>query len=1111
MKKRSILVRLISVTAVAAVLCGGVNAAALFPAVPWSQGHWSYGDVDGTGQIEASDALLTLQAVTGKIALYPNQEEAADVDGSEGVTAADALMILQRATQKVTSFPVEEEEPYMDLTEYVDMSLGVSSNTNTVIGPQRPNASVNPSPDGTGYTANGYNGGDIRGFSQMHVSGTGVPKYGQVLLSPQVGLSTRLDGHDSPKSNEQATCSEYSVTLDRWDIDCSFTCTENATIYKFRYPQSDQASLLIDMGHNNGENNNKGHHTGLYNESSDIQVEIGTDQQGQTVAFGSGYYEGGWGQPHYIYFYAIVDKTPKETGTFDAQGAHPGENKLGPAAITSEDQRMAGLGAYMLFDTQPEEEITVKVGMSLKSVEQARQYLDSEIPAWDYNGIEETTRQLWNRELNRISIEGESLTEEQKTIFYTAMYHTMVMPRYRTGDIEEYGDAVMLDDHFAGWDTFRTVMPLHTLIRPQFTADVVNSFITRYQVNGYVRDSMTGGHDMYEQQGGDNVDVIIADAYAKLKDTDYDVDWDAAYEVVRNHAENYRLSWQGKDNAFADNVIPDKNASYKTLGYIPGDDPTERIMCCNYTLDYAYNDYCAALMAKDLGTQEEYERYLQRSGNWENLWNPALAYGDYTGFIGPRARNGDFIDIDVTRNWGSWKEYFYEANSYNYSFYVPQDPYRLIELCGGEEAFCDRLYNGIMKGQVDFGNEPAFLSAFLFAYTGSPYLTADCVEKVRSRFTLNGNGGNDDSGALSAWYIFTTMGLFPCAGQDFYYLTSPGAEKVTVHLENGEAITIQAHNLSAENKYIQSITVNGQPYYSATIPHSLIAGGADIVFEMGSRRLDYTRQVEWKGVTFETEGGTETPEQWIAKGDLIVRPEDPVRKGYRFLGWYTDSVFSKEWDFEKDTVQDNMTLYARWEESVVQDTGEVSLKTLEKVENLSRITLGGEDCEDWAFYGYKQPVKKAGGNPVFTGSVSPVSGELTEEDMKTYNGNSSPYFSWSDGTPTLVGTDVRSIIWNDTGLIIPVSLAQGKRDISLYISGVRARAYLEVQDSEGRVLLREDVWGSSTARPYYKAVLSFDCPQAEAYQIRLMVDQEDRQQANYSVSLFAATSAVVSG
>ena len=204
MKRYHMRKRILSLLAVSTILCNSVGAwASAAPAA------WLYGDVDDSGKVEAADALLALQASTGKVKLSERQRRVADVDGSGGVSAADALFILQYTTSKIKSFPVEEgkDEP-LDLTKYVDMTLGSSSNTHTVIGPQRPNASVNPSPDGTGYEANGYTGGDIRGFSQMHVSGTGVPKYGQVLLSPQVGLATRLDGHDSPKANEQAGCSE---------------------------------------------------------------------------------------------------------------------------------------------------------------------------------------------------------------------------------------------------------------------------------------------------------------------------------------------------------------------------------------------------------------------------------------------------------------------------------------------------------------------------------------------------------------------------------------------------------------------------------------------------------------------------------------------------------------------------------------------------------------------------------------------------------------------------------------------------------------------------------------------------------------------------------------
>ncbi len=1076
------------------------SVAANIPVVPLS-----LGDVDGSGEITANDALVILQGATQKIVLTPEQQSTANVDGQEGITANDALLVLQFATKKINAFP--GEEPLMALTEYIDMTVGTANSTNTVIGPQRPNASVNPAPDAPGYLANGYNSRSdtlIRGFSQIHVSGTGVGKYGQVLLSPQVGLSTRLDGHDSAKSNEKATCSEYSVTLDEWGIDCAFTCTENVNIFKFHYPKATDATLLVDMAHNNAENNNKGHHTGIYNESSDIRLQIGTDEQGQTTVFGSGYYEGGWGRPHYVYFYAVADTAPTAVGVYDREGAHEGTTAIGPVTISDEATRNAGLGAYLQFDTTTDREVTFKVAMSLKSVEQAKSYMQSELPDWDYDGVKADTDALWNRELNRILIDGESLDDTQKTVFYTAMYHSMVMPRYRTGDIEVYGDAVMLDDHFAGWDTFRTVMPLYTLIKPSLMEDILNSFITRYKVNGYVRDSMTGGQDMYEQQGGDNVDVIIADAWAKLKDTDAAVDWEAAYEIVRNHADNYRLSWQGKQNDFADNVVPDPDASYKTLGYIPGDDATEKIMCCNYTLDYAYNDYCAALMARELGTQTEYERYLERSGNWENLWNPDLTYGDYTGFIGPRAADGEFIDISVTRNWGSWKEYFYEASSYNYSFYVPQNPERLIELCGGEEAFCDRLYEGIMDGHVDFGNEPAFLAAFLFAYTDSPYLTADCVAKVRSRFSLSGNGGNDDSGALSAWYIFTTMGLFPCAGQDFYYLTSPAVERTTLKLENGKTLTVRAEGLSKTNAYIQAVTVNGEAYYGNTIPHAMLANGGEIVFTMGERRIDYTEDVEWKTVTFEENGGTDVENQWVAEGKPTREPEAPVRKGYTFGGWYTGTGYATKWDFA-DPVNGDMTLYAHWVEAPVLPESGVTLATV-ALEPLSKNTLEGDD---WAFYGYgDELIHKEEGTGVFTGMAAPAKGELTVENMQAYNAGHSPYFSWTEGTPTATGTDVRYIIWNDTGLYIPVTVA-ARQEVTLYISGVRAAAYLEVVDEQGQVLLRQDMWGSASARSYQKATLSFDRETGGNYQIRLMVDQENRQSQNYSVSLFAATASAV--
>ncbi len=733
------------------------------------------------------------------------------------------------------------ESGLQDLTRYVNLRIGSGGNaSNTVIGPQRPNASVNPAPDTepknncTGYRDDGK----IRGFSQIHVSGTGVPKYGQFLISPQIGLATRLDGHDSDKANENPTASEYSVTLSRYGIDCAFTPAEHSTIYKFNYPESDNANLLIDLAHN------------LVNrDAENVQVSVKTDEKGQTVICGSGYYEGGegpsfdpggWGEGHSLYFYAVVNKSAKVSGVYDQDGTKPGITELGPVNVTD---RSAGMGAYLTFDTQANEEVLLKMGVSFKSVDQAKVWMDDEIPAWDYDAVKDETTRQWNEELNKIVIDG-NISDTDKQIFYTAQYHSYLMPRDRTGDFEAYGDADMIDDHFAVWDTWRTLYPLYAITKPELVAKTVNSFVTRMATNGEVRDSFVGGVDMVENQGGDDIDNIIADAYAKGIDG---IDWDKAYEVIKKDADDFRLDWQGWS------VLNPGDSYYKSLGYIPGDKVSTST--CAYLVEYAYNDYCASQVAKGMGDTENYEKWLNRSGNWLNAWNPNITDNGYSGYIWPKAEDGNWItdsSMPTPSSWqGSWVKYFYEASSWNYSYFVPHDIPQLVEKMGGENTFCDRLWKGIDSGLIDFGNEPAFLTPFLFAYTSKPYLTTDSVARVRERFTLDGVPGNDDSGAMSSWYIFSSMGFFPNAGQDLYYFTSPCYPKTTITLDSGKTLTLIANNLSDENKYIQSITINGEKYNSTMFTHDVITNGGEIVFEMGSSPVDYTKETtaEVKSVT----------------------------------------------------------------------------------------------------------------------------------------------------------------------------------------------------------------------------------------------------------------------
>lgn len=710
------------------------------------------------------------------------------------------------------------------LTQYVDMRFGTDNDSLCTIGPNRPNASVAPGPDtyprsySTGYKASA----PIRGFSQIHVQ-AGEPNYSNFLLSPQIGLSTALDSHDSPKANENPTASEYSVTLSKYDIDVALTPAEHSVFYKFTYPESSEASLIIDMAYDNTLN---------HSNPQDINITAGTDEQGNTIVYGYARYDIG-----YEYFYAVANKAAKKIGTYTGSET---SDAISVTGYNSDDTTAeTGVGAYLQFDTSADEKILFKIGVSFKSVDKAREWLESEIPAWDYDALKAETNEIWENVLSKVQISG-NLTEYQKKMFYTCLYGCYKMPRDRTGDIEKFGEADMIDDHIATWDTFRTLYPLYTITNPEFVAKTVNSYITRLDTNGWVRDLVKVGKERPRNQGGDDIDNIISEAYVKGIEG---VDWEEAYRVLKDNADCQR------DDQNTWNVLDGKtsgvDSTYRTLGYIPADLSSTWVMCCAKQLEYAYNDYCAAQVAKGLGKTEDYEKYLARSASWQNLWNENLEYGKFTGFIWPRNSDGTWLvpneklSSAVTFNY-SWNNYFYEGTAYEYSFFAPHDIDTLIEKMGGEKAFISRLQTGIDSGYINVGNQPGFIQAFLFNHTSEPWHTSDTVEKILNKFSLSGTPGCDDSGSMCAWYLFSTIGFFPNAGQSFYYLTSPKYETTTFTLDNGKTFTVRANNLSNTNKYIQSVTLNGKAYNKTTIEHSDIIGGGELVFNMGSTPVNYT-------------------------------------------------------------------------------------------------------------------------------------------------------------------------------------------------------------------------------------------------------------------------------
>jgi predicted alpha-1,2-mannosidase len=402
----------------------------------------------------------------------------------------------------------------------------------------------------------------------------------------------------------------------------------------------------------------------------------------------------------------------------------------------------------------------------------------------------------------------------------------MQMPRDRTGDSPKWETAEPYwDDHYAGWDTWRTVFPLLALIQPDKVAGNIRSFADRFRHNGFVSDTFVAGNDMRLQQGGDNVDNIIADGFAKGVPG---VDWSAAYAVMQHNADEERLGFIG----FGNGPPPDNDLtrSYKRNGWIPA----EAKMSCSYTLEYALNDACAARVASGLGRGADAEAYARRARSWESLWNPGSESDGFSGWISPRRADGTWQADDPKKAHGSWEDVFYEGNGWTYSFLVPQDFAALIERMGGRERFVARLDHGAANGLIDYSNEPGFLALRAFHYALRPDRCSYWVRDVMTRrYSLNGYPGNEDSGAMGSWYVFSALGFFPNAGQDVYLINGPLFPKATLTLGNGNTFVIEGVNAAAANPFVQTCELNGAPLQNAWLSHAEIAGGGTLHCVMG--------------------------------------------------------------------------------------------------------------------------------------------------------------------------------------------------------------------------------------------------------------------------------------
>lgn len=718
---------------------------------------------------------------------------------------------------------------------YIDPFIGSEGKGNVFVGPSCPFGMVKPGPDCDISSNSGYAADTtvpVYGFSQVHVSGTGGgPKYGNVLMMPYGGnFETVLQR--SLRKDEVAKAGYYSVLLEKWNIQVELTASSKVAFHQYIFPG--KQGIKIDLGAFLGEEPVPDAREAQQFVGSEVEIISDNEARGYTRI------RGGWnnGKAYTVYFCAVFDKSFTKFGTWRSNEIFP----------LSKSQCDIGekTGAYFAFDENSSDTVRIKIGISYISSLKAKQNIDKEIPHWSFQKAMNETQDKWENLLKRIEIDPEA-TSGQKKMFYTALYHSMLMPVDRTGENPLWiSSRPYYDDFYAIWDTYRTLHPLITLISPTRQTDIVNALLDIFKYDGYMPDARSGNCNG-RTQGGSNADVLIADAYVKgLKGIDYGL-------ALKAMLQNATIPPGGNEEKEGRGGLTD----YNKLGYVS----TQFVRSGNRTVEYAYNDYCIAQVAKGLSRMGEYRRFIEQSNNWQNLWRDIEDHSA-TGFIMPRDPSGRWVDsircdinngrqeyvqyTPLTQEWPIcicwWCGFFYEGSSWEYSFSVPHDVVTLIEKSGGKEAFQSRLDTFFENDYYDVSNEPSFLTPCLYHWIGRPDLSTRRIRGIIDKSYNNsrsGIPGNDDSGAMSSWLAFHMMGLYPNAGQSYYLITSPHFRQTVIHLENNLDFKIMAHNLSKKNVFVKSATLNGKPFNQAWIEHADIIHGGELILEMNSRPSDW--------------------------------------------------------------------------------------------------------------------------------------------------------------------------------------------------------------------------------------------------------------------------------
>lgn len=656
------------------------------------------------------------------------------------------------------------------------------------------------------------------GYSHVNLSGVGCPDLGSLLLMPTLTDTLCVDYHQygSTYTDEVATPGYYSNRLTKYGILTEVTATPRTGMARFTFPKG-KAHILLNLGE------------GLTNESGATVRRTAPNEVEGSKLLGTFCYTAT--QAVFpIYFVVRVEKQPTATGYWKFQRPKKGvEAQWDPddnryKLYTRYNKEMSGddIGVWFNLDTEKDEAVEVRVGVSFVSIANARENLEKEQGTKHFDELRAEAREKWNADLSRIKVEGG--TDEQKRVFYTGLYHLLIHPNILQDVNGQYpameSDKILTTKGnrytvFSLWDTYRNVHQLLTLVYPERQRDMLNTLLGMYQEHGWLPKWELYGRETYTMEGDPSIPVIVDSWMKGMRDFDVNL----AYEAMRKGAVT-----PGKDNP----LRPD-NDDYTTLGYVPLREEFDNSV--SHALEYYIADHALSRMAEALGKKEDAKLFKERSMGYKHY------YSKEYGTLRPLLPDGKFLTpfnpklgADFEPNPG-----FHEGSAWNYTFYVPHDIPGLAKLMGGKKAFVERLQSVFDNGLYDPANEPDIAYPYLFSYfKGEEWRTQKLTRELLAKhFTTQPNGipGNEDTGTMSAWAIFSMMGFYPnCPGDPTYILTAPVFDRVTIDLQPGfyeqKQLVIEAPGATNSKASIKRATLGGKELKSFIFNHSdLVKGG----------------------------------------------------------------------------------------------------------------------------------------------------------------------------------------------------------------------------------------------------------------------------------------------